>query len=119
MRHFRVRSFVAIGISRYWTGNYFTNIGPILVTVNPYTTKTPLYTDANKQRYLDSAAEDPHLWAVAERVYRKVLRAGNQCVLVSGESGSGKTFSIRVITSFLADISTQVCPSVRSYSAPV
>ena len=53
--------------------------------VNPYTTKTPLYTNANKQRSLDSAAEDPHLWAVAECEYHKVLRIGNRFVLVSGE----------------------------------
>eukprot|EP00667_Euglena_gracilis_P000585 EG_transcript_584 len=95
---------------RYWKGKYFTGIGPILVTVNPYTTHTPLYGEANRLRYLQGAAEEPHLWLVAGRVYQRVQQEGNQCVLVSGESGSGKTFSIRVITNFLAEISTQHAP---------
>eukprot|EP00667_Euglena_gracilis_P000197 EG_transcript_197 len=102
---------------RYWAGRYFTDIGPILICVNPYDSRIPLYSDAVRLGYLQGGGTKPHLWAVAHRVYRQVLRAGSQCVLVSGESGSGKTFSIRMITEFLADVSTQHAPGEEQAEA--
>lgn len=53
----------------------------------------------------------PHIYAIANLAYSKVIEENrNQCVLVSGESGAGKTESMKFILQYLAAISKRPSP---------
>ena len=57
----------------------------------------------------------PHLFAVAENSYRALMASAtkpkckNQSIIISGESGAGKTEATKLIMSFLARITTECC----------
>ncbi|KAK2173145.1 hypothetical protein NP493_899g00038 [Ridgeia piscesae] len=82
----------------------YTYIGPVLVTVNPYKA-TGLYSEEVAQVYrnINFYEEPPHIFAVADTAYRTMLREHrDQCVLISGESGAGKTEASKQILQHIA-----------------
>ncbi|OWF39552.1 myosin-IIIb-like [Mizuhopecten yessoensis] len=85
---------------RYERDIIYTYIGDILVSVNPYKDLT-IYGDAVGKRYEDlKELKDlpPHIYAMATKAHQNVRRIGaNQCLLVSGESGAGKTESSKML----------------------
>jgi len=96
--------------TRFAQDRIYTYVGPILVSVNPYR-PLPLYDAPTLQRYIGRqlGEEAPHLYALAEHAYRDMLREGmNQSVLISGESGAGKTEATKVILQYLAAVSGRV-----------
>ena len=88
--------------SRFFENKIYTAIGsPILVSVNPYK-NLPLYTDQILKKYKQNDSNnDPHLFSLAEKAY-SALKEGNQAIIISGESGSGKTEAAKVILNYLA-----------------
>ena len=83
--------------------------GPILVAINPYQL-LPIYDQAHINRYKDKkiGEESPHIFATADNAYYFMKRGQkNQCVIISGESGAGKTESTKLILQFLAAVSGQ------------
>ena len=96
--------------ARYGAGKCFTSVGSILISVNPFDATLPLYSAATRAQYLHGAAEEQHLWSVVHGLYRRAQGGAPQCVIVAGESGSGKTFSARKTAEFLADVSTLHAP---------
>ncbi|CDQ85898.1 unnamed protein product [Oncorhynchus mykiss] len=81
--------------------------GIILVAVNPYK-QLHIYGDAVIQAYSGQkmGAMDPHIFAVAEEAYKQMARNNkNQSVIVSGESGAGKTVSARYVMRYIAMVS--------------
>ena len=83
----------------------YTYIGPVLLSVNPFKLITGLYSPAllrkHSGRYMYEMP--PHLWAVAEDAYRALRTSRrNQCILVSGESGAGKTEAAKRIMEYVA-----------------
>ncbi|XP_072297879.1 unconventional myosin-X [Eucyclogobius newberryi] len=93
---------------RYQQRFIYTYIGSILAAVNPYQTLPGLYDRAAVERYSSHHLGDisPHIYAVANECYRALWRRPlNQCVLISGESGAGKTESTKLILSFLSAMS--------------
>ncbi|XP_076005016.1 unconventional myosin-X isoform X2 [Genypterus blacodes] len=93
---------------RYQQGNIYTYIGSILAAVNPYQPLSGLYERPAMEQYSRHHLGEipPHIFAVANECYRSLWkRLQNQCVLISGESGAGKTESTKLILRFLSAMS--------------
>uniref|UniRef100_A0A7N8XQ51 Myosin X n=1 Tax=Mastacembelus armatus TaxID=205130 RepID=A0A7N8XQ51_9TELE len=93
---------------RYQQRHIYTYIGSILAAVNPYQPFPGLYdqqaVDLYSRHHLGEIS--PHIFAVANECYRSLWkRLQNQCVLISGESGAGKTESTKLILKFLSAMS--------------
>lgn len=86
-----------------------TYTGSILVAVNPYQI-LPIYTIEQIKLYRDKKIGElpPHIFAIGDNAYNNMKRYGqNQCIIISGESGAGKTESTKLILQYLAAISGQ------------
>lgn len=94
---------------RYKDNLIYTYTGSILVAVNPYQI-LPIYTSEQIKLYKDKKIGElpPHIFAIGDNAYTNMLRYGqDQCVVISGWSGSGKTESTKLILQYLAAISGQ------------
>uniref|UniRef100_A0AAQ5Z0D3 Myosin X, like 3 n=1 Tax=Amphiprion ocellaris TaxID=80972 RepID=A0AAQ5Z0D3_AMPOC len=93
---------------RYQKDNIYTNIGSILAAVNPYKQIAGLYDGTAVELYSKHQLGElpPHIFAVANECYRCLWkRHDSQCVLISGESGAGKTESTKLLLKFLSVMS--------------
>ncbi|XP_078124453.1 unconventional myosin-XV [Sander vitreus] len=91
---------------RYDQELVYTYIGSILVSVNPYKLLNIYGTDMVLQ-YGGRGLSDnpPHLFAIANRSYTTMMDAKkDQCIVISGESGSGKTEATKLILRYLTAI---------------
>lgn len=86
-----------------------TYTGKILVAVNPYAV-LPIYTGNEIKAYKNRKIGDlpPHIFAIADNAYGNMRRFDrDHSIIISGESGAGKTESTKLILQFLAAISGQ------------
>merc|ERR1712012_1353476 len=82
--------------------------GLFVVVVNPYK-RYPLYTHRVCKIYLGKRRNEvpPHLWAIAETAYRNMLQnKKDNAMLITGESGAGKTENTKKVITFLAVVAT-------------
>uniref|UniRef100_A0A8D3BUC9 Myosin VIIBa n=1 Tax=Scophthalmus maximus TaxID=52904 RepID=A0A8D3BUC9_SCOMX len=94
---------------RHKEGIIYTYTGSILVAVNPYQL-LPIYTAEHVHMYTDRRLGElpPHVFAIADNCFFNMHRnKKNQCCVISGESGAGKTESTKVMLQFLAAVSGQ------------
>ncbi|KAL8588843.1 Unconventional myosin-VIIa [Nucella lapillus] len=94
---------------RYMDHIIYTFTGSILVAVNPYEILN-IYTTEQIKMYRDRKIGElpPHIFAIADNSYHNMMRyQHDQCVIISGESGAGKTESTKLILQFLAAVSGQ------------
>ncbi|XP_073404724.1 unconventional myosin-VIIa isoform X2 [Dendrobates tinctorius] len=94
---------------RYREHLIYTYTGSILVAVNPYQL-LPIYTPDQIRLYTNKKIGEmpPHIFAIADNCYFNMQRnSKDQCCIISGESGAGKTESTKLILQFLAAISGQ------------
>uniref|UniRef100_A0A3P8ZKP1 Myosin VIIAb n=1 Tax=Esox lucius TaxID=8010 RepID=A0A3P8ZKP1_ESOLU len=94
---------------RYNERVIYTYTGSILVAVNPYQL-LPIYTPDQIRLYTNKKIGEmpPHIFAIADNCYFNMQRNNkDQCCIISGESGAGKTESTKLILQFLAAISGQ------------
>ncbi|XP_077568267.1 unconventional myosin-Va-like [Stigmatopora nigra] len=85
----------------------YTYCGIVLVAVNPYES-LPIYEADIIHAYhgQNMADMDPHIFAVAEEAYKQMARdQRNQSIIVSGESGAGKTVSAKYAMRYFATVS--------------
>ncbi|KAL6214452.1 hypothetical protein ACLB2K_013886 [Fragaria x ananassa] len=91
--------------SRYDINEIYTYTGNILIAVNPFMRLPHLYDSHMMQQYKGAAFGElsPHPFAVADAAYRLMINDGvSQAILVSGESGAGKTESTKLLMRYLA-----------------
>src|SRR6201996_640415 len=103
---------------RYQSDLIYTYSGLFLVTVNPYC-PLPIYTNEYINMYRGRSREDtkPHIYAMADEAFRNLVEEGrNQSILVTGESGAGKTENTKKVIQYLAAVATTDPPHNRSPS---
>ncbi|XP_022097396.1 myosin-IIIb-like isoform X2 [Acanthaster planci] len=89
---------------RYNHDKIYTYVGDILVAVNPFR-DLGIYGQKHAEMYKNKVRVDnpPHIFAVSDSAYQSMLTGSavsgkkNQCIVISGESGAGKTESTKFI----------------------
>ncbi|XP_073455276.1 unconventional myosin-If isoform X1 [Aquarana catesbeiana] len=92
---------------RYMDDYIFTYIGSVLISVNPFK-QMPYFTDREIELYQGAAQYEnpPHIYALTDNMYRNMLiDSENQCVIISGESGAGKTVAAKYIMGYISKVS--------------
>ncbi|XP_046696480.1 unconventional myosin-Ie isoform X2 [Silurus meridionalis] len=92
---------------RYMDDYIFTYIGPVLISVNPFK-QMPYFGDKEVEMYQGAAQYEnpPHIYALADNMYRNMMiERESQCVIISGESGAGKTVAAKYIMSYVSRVS--------------
>uniref|UniRef100_A0A8D1AB47 Myosin XIX n=1 Tax=Sus scrofa TaxID=9823 RepID=A0A8D1AB47_PIG len=94
--------------ARYSADMFYTNAGCTLVALNPFKPVPQLYSTELMQEYHAAPQPQklkPHIFTVGEQTYRNVkslMEPVNQSIVVSGESGAGKTWTSRCLMKFYA-----------------
>ncbi|XP_040861950.1 myosin-1 isoform X2 [Glycine max] len=87
---------------RYNHNMIYTKAGPVLVAVNPFK-KVPLYGNDYIEAYKCKSIESPHVYAITDTAIREMIRDEvNQSIIISGESGAGKTETAKIAMQYLA-----------------
>jgi len=112
--------------NRYAESDIYTYTGPILIAVNPFK-RVPLYTSQILEMYynlgllksqgIENASPlPPHVYAIADAAYRDMMAvilngsgasgvsSADQAILISGESGAGKTESTKIVLRYLTTV---------------
>lgn len=96
--------------ARYSAKVFYTHAGCTLVALNPFQPIPYLYSlDVMKEYHCSPQPQEskPHIFIVAEEAYRNVkghLEPVNQSLVVSGESGAGKTWTSRCLMKYYATV---------------
>ena len=96
--------------ARFEEGMIYTYIGSILISINPYH-RYPIYNPKYSNDYQNKRLGelDPHIFAIADDAYNSMLRDKmNQSVIISGESGAGKTESTKFLLHQLMKLSSKL-----------
>ncbi|XP_040566099.1 unconventional myosin-Ie isoform X2 [Lepeophtheirus salmonis] len=92
---------------RYLDDWIFTYIGQVLISVNPFKHMS-YFTQKEVDMYQGAALYEnpPHVYALADNMYRNMtIDNEHQCVIISGESGAGKTVAAKYIMNYLSQVS--------------
>uniref|UniRef100_T1JDE0 Unconventional myosin-IXb n=1 Tax=Strigamia maritima TaxID=126957 RepID=T1JDE0_STRMM len=93
--------------ARFESEHIYTFVGSILIAVNPFKFH-PIYNPKYVKLYQNKRLDElpPHIFAIADSAYHAMLRdRTNQCIVISGESGSGKTESTNFLLHHLTALS--------------
>ncbi|CAN6837145.1 unnamed protein product [Brassica oleracea] len=92
--------------TRYGLNEIYTYTGNILIAVNPFQGLPHLYDAEVMEKYKEASFKElgPHVFAIGGIAYRweMINEDRNKCILVSGESGSGKTETTKMLMRYLA-----------------
>merc|ERR1711963_832402 len=91
---------------RYVNELIYTYSGLFCIAVNPYK-RFPIYTQRTMELYIGKRRNEvpPHIFAIAEGAFQGMMTGGkNQSILITGESGAGKTENTKKVISYFASI---------------
>lgn len=95
---------------RYNRNQIYTYVGDILIAVNPFRDLDIYGSEFSQKYYLEKRSDNPpHIFAISDTAYQCITGYGgrtqtNQCILISGESGAGKTESTKLIIKQLIEL---------------
>merc|ERR1712223_372784 len=93
-------------VVRYINQLIYTYSGLFCIAINPYK-RFPIYTLRTMELYVGKRRNEcwPHIFAIAEGAYQGMVNSGcNQSILITGESGAGKTENTKKVISYFATI---------------
>jgi myosin heavy chain 6/7 len=93
-------------VVRYKNELIYTYSGLFCIAINPYK-RFPIYTQRTMEMYIGLRRSEcpPHIFGVAEGSYQGMMNGGkNQSILITGESGAGKTENTKKVISYFASI---------------
>jgi len=106
--------------TRYRAGDIYTRTGGgIIIAINPFAPMPHLYGGAAMEAYRsegsstdDGAPRPPHIFSVASQAYWRMRQEGRgQALLVTGESGAGKTETSKLLMKYLAYLGVRTRPA--------
>ena len=101
--------------SRYVSQKIYTRIGDILIALNPFE-DLDLYSDEVITEYSthhDVYSLPPHIYSISQDSFNSLRSKGhNQCCVISGESGSGKTETAKLLMRFLSHSCETLVPDL-------
>ncbi|KAF9586914.1 hypothetical protein IFM89_039869 [Coptis chinensis] len=100
----------------------FRHTGSILIAVNPFMKLPHLYNVHMMEQYKGATfgVLSPHVFAVADASYRAMVNEGrSQSILVSGESGAGKTKTTKLLMQYLTYIGGRAVSDDRTVEQQV
>ena len=137
LTHLHEPAVVHCLLHRYKEDLIYTATGPVLLALNPFKSIPRLYGESSMKRYWDKAEKNlktdlpPHVYQIADASFRSMMRKieasledpdavdANQAILVSGESGAGKTVTTKFVMKYLAALSQRASaphvPAKRAY----
>ena len=98
----------------------YTYVGDIVISVNPFK-NTGCTGSAIRSKYKGGQRSHlpPHIYALVDQTYSTMVRDGNsQSILISGESGAGKTEAMKICLTFIGQVSQAKGERVASEVAP-
>uniref|UniRef100_A0A0E0HR60 Myosin motor domain-containing protein n=2 Tax=Oryza nivara TaxID=4536 RepID=A0A0E0HR60_ORYNI len=108
--------------TRYELNEIYTYTGNILIAVNPFQRLPHLYDPHMMQQYKGAPFGElsPHVFAVADVAYRAMIHEGkSNSILVSGESGAGKTETTKMLMRYLAYLGGRAATEGRTVEQQV
>ncbi|KAL7645148.1 UNVERIFIED_CONTAM: hypothetical protein RMT77_003526 [Armadillidium vulgare] len=91
---------------RWENGIYYTWLADILIIVNPFK-RLSIYDEDTHEKYQCKSRmdNDPHIYAVADKAHQDMLHhREHQTIVLTGESGSGKTFHFQEVLNHLCSV---------------
>ncbi len=92
--------------TRFEKNEIYTNVGTILISINPYK-RLPLYTPTIISKYRTRGTKNiaPHVYLIADQAFNNLLEFKQpQSIVISGESGAGKTECTKQALQYLAEV---------------
>ncbi|CAK9106539.1 Myosin-I heavy chain (Class VII unconventional myosin) (DdMVII) (DdM7) [Durusdinium trenchii] len=100
--------------ARFRRGEIYTAVGAILVAVNPFRQVPGLYTPETLERCQRNTSKEPHVFAQARRAFAGMVeQQRDQSLIISGESGAGKTETTKLLLQFLTEVSGEADSDVQ------
>ncbi|XP_051761857.1 unconventional myosin-Ib isoform X5 [Ctenopharyngodon idella] len=99
-------SFIENLKKRFDHNEIYTYIGSVVISMNPYKS-LPIYTAEKVEEYRNRNFYElsPHIFALADEAYRSLRdQDKDQCILITGESGAGKTEASKFVMSYVAAV---------------
>ncbi|ORD94501.1 MYO1 [Enterospora canceri] len=85
---------------RYELAEIYTNCGLLLLSINPYA-RLDIYSENIKQMYKKGHNLKPHIFMLIEECLKNIRLRGEHSIIISGESGAGKTECTKIILKYL------------------
>ena len=110
LKHLNEETLLECLLQRYTEGQIYTFTGPVLLALNPFREIEGLYS-SKRVRAAQDGARTPHIFSIAQSAYSGMFEAtfdsrgphvSNQSILISGESGAGKTETTKLVMKYLS-----------------